>query len=147
MRVPYNSVVLVADGRKMLLLRNAGDAADPRLEVVNACEQPDLPDREMKTDAPGRAISGFGSARSAFEETDFHQQEEDRFAVDTAAMLSRHAAENNFDNLIVVAPPRTLGALRKRYSKDVSDRLKAELAKDLTGHPVDAIGRILIAAE
>ena len=99
MRVPYNSVVLVADGRKMLLLRNAGDAADPRLEVVNACEQPDLPDREMKTDAPGRAISGFGSARSAFEETDFHQQEEDRFAADTAAMLSRHASENNFDNL------------------------------------------------
>lgn len=147
MRVPYNSVVLVADGRKMLLLRNAGDAADPRLEVVNAAEQPDRADRDIKTDAPGRASPGFGSARSTFEEADFHQQEEDRFAADTAAMLSRHALENNFDNLIVIAPPRTLGELRKRYSKDVSDRLKGELAKDLTGHPIDAIGRILIAAE
>ncbi|ARS27100.1 host attachment family protein [Sphingomonas sp. KC8] len=147
MRVPYNSVVLVADGRKMLLLRNAGDAIDPQFEVINAAEQPDRADRDLKSDAPGRAMSGIGSARTAFEETDYHQQEEDRFAADTAAMLTRHAMDNHFDNLIVIAPPRTLGALRKRYSRDASDRLKGELAKDLTGHSVDAIGRILRATE
>lgn len=147
MRVPRNSVVMVADGRKMLLLRNAGDALAPRLEVMDAQEQASRPDRELKTDAPGRSHSSNGAARSAMEETDFHQQEEDRFAADAAALLKRHALQGDYDDLIIIAPPRTLGTLRKHYHKEVSDRLTAELAKDLTGHPTDAIERILIAAD
>ncbi|SNS76992.1 Protein required for attachment to host cells [Sphingomonas laterariae] len=147
MRVPHNSVVLVADGRKMLFLRNTGDADYPNLEVINAAEQPGRYDRDFKTDAPGRAFQSFGSARSAMEEVDFQRQEEDRFAADAAAMLKRHAMDGDYDSLIVVAPPRTLGALRKCYHREVTDRLKAELPKDLTGHPVNAIGRILIETE
>lgn len=147
MRVPRNSVVMVADGRKMLLLRNTGDAMAPKLEMMNAQEQPSRYDRDLKTGAPGRAHSSSGTARSAMEETDFHQQEEDRFAAEAAALLKRHALQGDFDNLIIVAPPRTLGTLRKHYHKEVSDRLSAELPKDLTGHPTDAIERILIATE
>lgn len=144
MLLPHNSVVLVADGRKMLWLRNVGDALAPQLEVETAAEQPDRPTREIRSDAPGRAMSSVGSARSAIDETDFHQQEEDRFAADAAKMLNQRALDGDFDALFVVAPPRTLGELRKQYHKEVAVRLKAELPRDLTGHPVDAISRILV---
>jgi protein required for attachment to host cells len=36
--------------------------------------------------------------------------------------------------------------LRKHYHKEVSGRLIGELDKDLTGHPVDQIEKILAAA-
>lgn len=147
MLLPHNSVVLVADGRKMLWLRNVGDALDPQLEVETAAEQPDRPTRELRSDAPGRAFSSVGAARSAIEERDFHQQEEDRFAADAAKLLNQRALNGDFDTLFVVAPPRTLGELRRQYHKEVTARLKAELPRDLTGHTVDAIGRLLLAIE
>jgi protein required for attachment to host cells len=36
-----------------------------------------------------------------------------------------------------------LGVLRKHYHSEVEKRLIHELAKDLTGHPVDQIEKIL----
>ena len=81
-----------------------------------------------------RKPSGIG--HHAYSETDFHQLEEDRFAAEAAAMLKERALRNDFESLIVVAPPRTLGELRKHYHKEVEKRLSGEIAKDLTGHPV-----------
>ncbi len=47
--------------------------------------------------------------------------------------------------MIIVAPPRTLGELRKHYHKEVEKRLAGEIAKDLTGHPVPEIEKIIRA--
>ena len=146
MQVPHNSFVLVADGQKMLFFRNEGDNDYPNLTVESKEVQDNPADRDQKTDAPGRAASSVGTARSAMEEVDYHQQEEDRFAADAAEMLKDRALQNNFDSLIVVAPPRTLGELRKHYHKEVEKRLIGEIAKDLTGHPVDEIERIIAAS-
>ena len=44
-----------------------------------------------------------------------------------------------------MAPPRTLGELRKHYHKEVDKRLVAEVPKDLTNVPVEEIERILQA--
>jgi len=146
MQVPHNSFVVVADGKKMLFFRNEGDAEFLKLEVDRKREQEDLADREMKTDGAGRTFDASGGAgRSAYEETDFHQLEEDRFAAETAEMLKRRALRNEFESLIIVAPPRTLGELRKHYHKEVEKRLTGEIAKDLTGHPVPEIEKILLA--
>ena len=147
MQVPHNTFVVVADGKKMLFFRNEGDADYPKLEVERKREQEDLKDSEMKTDGPGSTFDASGGAgRSSYEETDFHQLEEDRFAHETADMLKRWALRNDFESLIVVAPPRTLGELRKHYHKEVEKRLAGEIAKDLTGHPVLEIEKILQAA-
>ncbi len=79
------------------------------------------------------------------EEVDFHQQEEDRFAADMAAVLKARALDNEFQALIVVAPPKTLGELRRHYHKEVERRIVGEVAKDLVNLPVDEIERILQA--
>jgi protein required for attachment to host cells len=146
MLVPHDAFVVVADGRKMLFFRNDGDAAYPNLVVERVREQDNPPSRDQATDAPGVAFSSNGPGRSTYEETDFHQLEEDRFAAETADRLRKRALANNFEKLIVVAPPRTLGELRKHYHKEVSDRLIAELDKDLTGHPVKEIESALANA-
>ena len=157
MRVPHNSCVLVADGRKMLFFRNEGDGEFPNLAVERKRVDDNPADREQGTDQPGRAFASAGSPRtggavsagahnrSAYEETDFHQLEEDRFAAEAADLLNRRALRNDFDSLVVVAPPKTLGELRKHYHKEVEKRLAAEVAKDLTNTPVEEIERILQA--
>ena len=145
MRVPHNSYVMVADGRKMLFFRNEGDPDFPNLVVERKREHEDPADRELKSDAPGRAFSSVGAGRSAMEEADFHQIEEERFAVEAAHLLNTAALSNAFEYLVVVAPPRTLGELRKHYHKEVEKRLVAEVPKDLTRVPVEEIERILQA--
>ena len=159
MHVANNTVVLVADGRKLLFLRNKGDATDLDLQVETAQENANPADRDQATDAAGRASSsagggGHGSApagsapgtRSSVGETDYHQLEEDRFSADAADLLKRRVLAHDFDHLIVVAPPRTLGELRKHYHGEVSKRLAGELGKDLTGHPIADIEKALFAA-
>jgi protein required for attachment to host cells len=144
MQVPHNSFVVVADGKKMLFFRNEGDSEYPKLEVERKRETSDAADRDQKTDTAGRAPSGSGGAgSSSYQEADFHQLEENRFAAETAELLRKRALNNDFESLIIVAPPKTLGELRKHYHKEVEKRLAGEIAKDLTGHPVSEIEKIL----
>jgi len=149
MQVPHNAFVLVADGRKMLFFRNEGDGDFPNLQVIHAAEQENPKDSDQKTDLAGGASStnagslAGGGAGASMGEADFHQQEEDRFAADAAAMLKKRALAHEFEKLIIIAPPKTLGELRKHYHKEVESRLVGELAKDLTGHPVPDIEKTL----
>lgn len=143
MRIPHNGLVLVADGKKALFLRNEGDGAFPNLAVERIREQANPADHQQKSDLPGRAIASIGGARSALDEADFHQLEEDRFAAEAAEILRETALANQFETLVVVAPPKILGELRKHYHKEVERRIAAEIPKDLTGHPVEAIEKIL----
>jgi protein required for attachment to host cells len=146
MQVPHNTFVVVADGQKMLFFRNEGDAEFLKLEVERKREHEVPADRDLGTDEPGRTFDASGGAgRSAYEETDFHQLEEDRFAAETAEMLKNRALRNDYESLIIVAPPKTLGELRRHYHKEVEKRLAGEIAKDLTGHPVPEIEKIISA--
>jgi protein required for attachment to host cells len=145
MQVPHNSFVLVADGKKMLFFRNEGDGEYPKLEVQKKEVQANPATRDQKTDEAGRAFATSGAAHHAYSETDFHQLEEDRFAAEAAELLKERALRNEYETLIVVAPPRTLGELRKHYHKEVEKRLAGEIAKDLTGHPVSEIEKILLS--
>lgn len=169
MKIPHNTLVLVADGRKMLLLTNEGDAEHLNLKVERKEIHESPKDRDQKSDAAGRASSTqsgpgappiaqggsmhaqgqgaqFAPSRGSMEETDYHQLEEDRFAAEVAEMLKTRALDNSFDTLVVAAPARTLGELRKHYHKEVEARLVGEMAKDLTNHPVPQIEEVLLAA-
>ena len=147
MRIPSDTLVLVADGRRMLFLRNRGDATMPDLRVEHVEEKQNPRDREQGTDEPGRAFASFGSHRNAYSETDFHQLEEDRFAHEAADQLKRRALANDYERLIIVAPPKGLGEMRRYYHQEVKARLIGELNKDLTNEPVDKITRHLLDQE
>jgi protein required for attachment to host cells len=146
MRVPHGSTVLVADGRKRLIARNEGDADRPALTIVGAVEEANRRTSDIATDAAGRSpggVGGHGAAPNAG--ADPQEQEEERFAVETAALLRQGVEDGSYEQLIIVAAPRTLGVLRKHYHKTVVDRIIGEVGKDVTGQPVSAIEKLLIA--
>jgi len=145
MRIRHDALVLVADGRKSLFFRNDGDAEFPRLVVEDRRAHADLKDREWKRDAQGQRPSSATPGQDSTAETDFHQLEEDRFAAATAALLADRAREKAVGELIVVAPPRALGEMRKHYDKVVQAKIVAEVDKDLVNHPVEKLEEVLKA--
>jgi protein required for attachment to host cells len=134
MELPKNAVVAVADGEKLSLFKNSGDAGSPKLT-------------SMTSAAVGAHNAGSGSRhQSSSANPSDSQQDEDGFAAGVADMLNKQALEGKFDHLVIIAAPRTLGELRKHYQKALSAALVGEIAKDLTGHQVDAIEKAISAA-
>ncbi len=73
------------------------------------------------------------------------QHDEDSFAAGTAEVLNRRVLDGTIDNLIIVAAPRTMGELRKQWHKSLTVALVGEIAKDLTGHAIADIEKIVAA--
>jgi protein required for attachment to host cells len=146
MTLAPNTLVLVADGRKALFLRNEGDARQIDLRTTSHQEREDRKDSDIKTDASGQspAPAGTGLPGGTMGEPDFHQQEEDRFARDLAEKINAMALAGKFDALVVIAPARTMGELRPLWHKEVSARLVGEHVKAMTDRPVSDIEALLV---
>jgi protein required for attachment to host cells len=141
--IDHDAWVMVGDGEKALFMRNEGDATYPNLEVLNVLEHENPSTREQGTDRPGRTHSSTGTARSAMQETNWHKLEKHRFAKEIADTLYTAAHKGRYSKLIIAAPPMTMGDLRKAFHKEVSQRVVAEISKDLTNMPPHEIERIL----
>jgi protein required for attachment to host cells len=140
--IPHGGYVVVCDGHKALVLRNAGFQLNPELQVRLAFgAEPNPPTHEQGTDRPARVR--FGDRRGAIEQTDWHAMAERRFADEVASALD---AIGSVPALVVVAPPRTLAALRLALSERLRRVVIAEVDKDLTKHTVREIQRHLRAA-
>lgn len=146
MALPNNALVLVVDGRKMLFFRNHGDENQIDLRTEAHDEREDRKDRDIKTDAPGTVQQSAGYGHSTYEETDFKQQDEDRWVKDAADDLKVRALRNDFDALAIVAPPKALGVLRKQLHKEVERRIVCTVNKEMSGRPIPDIEG-LIAGE
>lgn len=145
MKVEHGTLVMVADGAKLLLFRNEGDATYPVLETVLHERQDNPAAREQGSDAPGRSFASTGAARSSYEETDRHRQAEDAFAHHAAAILEQAAARDPAAGVVVIAAPRTLGEMRKAYGRSTAASLVAEIDKDLADHTTDDVIAVLAA--
>jgi protein required for attachment to host cells len=146
MPLPHNALVLVADGRKMLFFRNHGDGNQIDLRTESHDARQDRKDRYFRTDAPGTEKQSFGFGRSTYEETDFHQQEEDRWIKDAAEELKTRVLRGDFDALAIVAPPKALGVLKKCLHKEVARRVVCTVNKEMSGRPVPDIEALLASA-
>jgi protein required for attachment to host cells len=142
-RIPANALVVVGDGAKALFLRNTGSEQQPHLEVEDVLSHPSASTREQGSDKPGRQGLLGASARGAIEQTDWHSLEEARFAAEVADGLYRAAHAGRYQDLVVVAPPATLGELRRQFHREVADKVVAEVPKDLTGHQTAQIEKLL----
>ncbi|MET2830252.1 host attachment family protein [Mesorhizobium shangrilense] len=138
--------VMVADGEKALFLKNMGDNTYPHLQVVHEMKQDNPATREQGTDGPGRYNDGPSVHRSAVEETDWHRIGKERFADEIAGRLYKLAHKGVFDQIVLVAPPLVLGAMRKKLHKEVMDKVTAEIPKTLTNHAIFDIETLLQAA-
>jgi protein required for attachment to host cells len=144
MAIPHGAFVLVADGKKTLFLRNQGDSELLDLRTEAHDERDDPMDKEIKTDAPGTQGQRWGDGRPTMDEADFHQQGEDRWVKDAAEELKRRALRNDFDSLVIVAPPKALGVLRKELHKEVERRIVLTVNKEMTDRPIPDIEELLV---
>jgi protein required for attachment to host cells len=145
LKIRHGDWVVVCDGKKALVLENEGDERFLDLKTREVYEHPDPKTHEMGTDAPGRSFSSVGSARSAVEQTDWHDLEEQRFLHKLSSHLDAAVIAGKAKALILVAPPRALGVLRDSFSSHVIGALRAELDKDFVKLPVHEIEKRLAA--
>jgi len=142
-RLKQGGWVVVADGSKALFLKNEGDEKFPNLEVFRKDTQDNPLNKDQMSDRPGRFNDGPQVHRSAVAEADWHALAESDFAADLADKLYKRAHKGKFDEIVLVAAPSILGQVRKHLHKEVSDRVIAEIDKDLTNHPVDQIEKLV----
>jgi protein required for attachment to host cells len=145
LKIDEGEWVVVCDGAKALVLENVGDPKFPNLKTKEVYEQQDPKTSDQGTDAPGRALNSVDARRSAMEQTDWHEQAEQRFLQSLAGHLDAAVSAGRVKSLILVAPPRALGVLRRAYSHNLRAALRAEIDKDLVKLPVHEIERHLAA--
>lgn len=144
MAIPHGALVLVADGKKTLFLRNHGDAGIIDLRTEAHDERADPADRDIRSDSKGVSSPSAGSGRDTKDETDFHQQGEDRWIKDAAEEINRRALSNDFEALVVVAPPKALGVFRKKLHKQAERRIILTVNKEMTDRPIPDIEELLV---
>jgi protein required for attachment to host cells len=128
MLLPKGTIVAVADGEKFNLFSNAGDEAGLTL---TAMAEPD--------------IENVNTGAGANQQNE-SQAAEDGFAGGIAGLLNKRVLDGEISDLVIIAAPRTLGELRKSYHKKLSEVLRGEISKDLTGHAVHDIEKAIAAA-
>jgi protein required for attachment to host cells len=143
LKIHQGDWVIVCDGRKALVLENAGDEKFLNLKTRQVFDHPDEKTSDLGTGAPGRAFSSVGHGRSAVEQTDWHIQEENRFLRKLAGHLDTEVKAGRAKSIVMVAPPRALGVLRPAYSNDLRKSLTTEIDKDLVSMPLHEIEKHL----
>jgi len=121
MLLPHGAVVVVVDGSKLDLFRNVGNEAAPELTPM---VPPKLDEHSKDSGARHHTSSANPTG---------HQLGEDAHAAAVGNWLNNEVLVRRIQHLVVVAAPRTLGELRRHYSKSMQAALVGELHKDLAG--------------
>lgn len=145
MYVQHGAHVLVTDGSKGLYLKNEGDGDFPDFHLIRKWEQEVPADHELRSAGPGHAFSSNdrGSRRSAYDETDCHEQAKLEFTSSIARFLNDQVQLGSIEELIIVAPPRALGILRRKLRREVAGLVTAEIDSDLVSHPIGTIEQLI----
>ena len=138
--------VVVCDGRKALILENIGDARYPNLHTREVREHPEPRTSEQGTDRPGKTHQSVGTARSAIEQTDWHDLSERAFLTALASRLHVAVTKGETKTLVMVAAPRALGMIREMYSPALRKAIRTEVGKDLVKSPVHEIEKQLFSS-
>lgn len=141
--IPHNALVLVGDGRKVLILRNLGAQRRLKFETVRLFQHETPPNRELISDRPGRTVVSTNQAHNAYAEADWHHLEEARFVRAVEDALTRAIRAEPAVQIVIVLPPKSLGEFRAGMSPHLKPHVIGEVAKDLTKHTVADMERVL----
>lgn len=135
-----NTWILVADGARARLFATA--AADEPLTEVACFSNPEgrAAGRDLTTDRPPRVNESVGDVRHAIEpHTTLREKSAGRFARTLNDALESGHNDRRYDRLVLIAPPRFLGALHESCGKQVRALVVAEIRHDLTMLPPSEI--------
>lgn len=133
MQFPTGATIVVTDGKTLRLFRNSGDELHLRMEELAA---PKL-----------HAQHGAGRGPHGDKANDSPRSNaEDSHAAAVADWLNKEAVSGRVKALYIVAPPRTLGELRRHYHPAVKSCLIGEMNKEHTHDSLHVLRDLLAAA-
>lgn len=132
--------VIVADSARARVLHTTSRTS-PLMETdVLAHPEGRMHTRDLTSDLPGRDTDRSGLGRHRMDSaTDPKQYELVGFAREISAYLEKLLVRNKVDQLMIVAPPAFLGALREHLPQNVATAVTFELGKNLTRYKPDKI--------
>ncbi len=135
MKVPHKAHVALVDGERFVLLRNDGQIFEPKLSKV---AEPDLEATNFSAGVKHQDDAGQMAGNTDLNEL--------AHAAAATEWLNAKAIAGEFDELMVVADPKTLGEMRRHYHVELEKRLVGEVDKALTHEPLEKIGKVLANA-
>ncbi len=135
MKLPHKAHVAIVDGENFVLMRNSGQPFEPKLE---GAQKPDLTASNYSAGVKHQDDAGQRMGSTDLEEL--------AHAAAAASWLNAKAIANEFDDLLVIADPKTLGEMRRHYHGELEKRLVGEIAKTMTGEPTAKIEKAITAA-
>ena len=135
MKLPHKAHVAIVDGENFTVMQNTGQPFEPKLE---GAQKPDLDATNFS--AGIKHQDDIGQRRGA---TDLNEL---AHGAATAEWLNSKAIAGEFEELVVIADPKTLGEMRRHYHVELEKRLVGELDKALTHEPLDRIEKVLANA-
>ncbi len=128
-KMPENTLVLVADGGQARTFISKGDGQTVQLEQKDV-----LTPQNISDDGP--------SGKRPHDQTE-SQTDEATFAKQLAHRLNDGALANQYEHLVLVADPQTLGQMRPQLHKETQQRLLFEVAKTLTNASLKDVEKAL----
>jgi len=136
--------LLVADGKQAQAYHYDGPSNLPRADPTFSFAHEDAYSRDILSDKPGRMASGGGAGNNAFTpRTDAHELEETRFLDQIAEQLAVAVETGQCETVILAAPPKALGHLRKKLPATASRAISHQIDKDLTNLPLQKLGKVI----
>ena len=132
---PLTLRIVIADGEHVRFVQPDADNA---LRTIGSFDSASahLRSRDIGSDRPGRALESGASARHAVgQRHDLHAMEKEKFVRLVGEQVNAAAGRNEFDELLLVAPPRALGELRDALDAAAQAKLVGMLEKDLVKTP------------
>lgn len=128
--------IVLADARHVRIAVNDGPGKGVYGLSTNGLK---LPTIAVPSNAPGMTHAPAGPNKGSISEPDIKGQEVEAFAKDIVQFLAKSYDKDMFNQLILIAPPEMLGALRQHLPPALQIILRADMAKDLTHVTLDEL--------
>ena len=128
--------ILIADASRARILKNDGPGRglDAIEDMIFQGENRKL--KDIMADKPGRSYDSVGGGRHAMEyKSDAEHEDERAFANTLITVLQEAHGRKDYDQLILIAPPKMLGDIRAVLPDTLKAVTSAEINKDLTHIP------------
>jgi protein required for attachment to host cells len=132
---PLTLRIAIADGEHARFVQ---PDADNVLRTIGSLDSSSahLRSRDIGSDRPGRSFESGTTARHGVgQRHDLHAMEMEKFVRLVGEQLSAASGRNEFDELLIVAPPRALHELRGALDAATQAKLVGALEKDLVKTP------------
>ena len=135
MKILHHALVALANGERLVVMRNVGQPFEPKLEKVS---EPDLLLTNFSAGVRHQDPAGQRNGSTDVDEL--------AHGAAIAEWFNKATLNGAKEPVVIAADPKTLGQIRQHCHQQFEARIVGDLAKDLTNSPLPEIERVLAEA-